>query len=649
MAMKRTIDFHLNNQRKKANLYRAIKNDLGNDSSTDEESMSLSPTNLFPLSHYANDPEQLIQQLFSVVRGKRLARLIPPELKDMTFEELKTDCLIQLLCMSKKRVLATLEGKEMNSSSDSDDSIDDVKKQNKLETGKKDETGQKRHLKEKRIKSLKKKKIETDSETEEEKSKEKEGKTLLEILELEMKAKAIRALLGPNQKDNNTQIEEAIKNEIIGEKIEEKNDDKSWSERYEQREDVKDVVKTSKLCTNMRRRMLLHQQKMLADRAKFKAAEAEKTKSGDSIKSKLEEKLQNVYPKNELEPTNVTTLEKNHNETVKEPLGDCNTTQNTDIKLQETSKLHEDDVNKINRNSATSSNEPKNKNNNQESTDDDSQKSTDFEKVLSEYTQKNTDLETTINEYSKKNTDLEEEINECSKRNDDMENTMNKCAQKNSDIESAINNYSVENNGVDDSIVKENEKNEKNGETKTEVEKYSQTNTDLDLIINQGSKKNVDLNTIIKEYAKRNSDIMTLINEYSQNNVDIQSVIGEYAKGNLKLETIIDEYSHINAKIKTMVNEYSVNNSNVEKIIDRNNRKQLLVDKYNVESVGGKAVDADCTKNKIEISGGTCVSSHSGSMETNIEPSNKLVDLSANEEDKETKVLSLLFEKVKKI
>lgn len=151
----------------------------------------------------------------------------------------------------------------MDSSSDSDDSVDGNKKPNKLETEKKDEIGQKRHHEEKRTKLSKKKKNETDSETELEKSKEKEGKTLLEILELEMKAKAIRALLGPNQNDNNTQIEEAIKNEIIGEKIEEKNNDsKSWSERYEQREDVKDVVKTSKLCTNMRRRMLLHQQKV---------------------------------------------------------------------------------------------------------------------------------------------------------------------------------------------------------------------------------------------------------------------------------------------------------------------------------------------------------------------------------------------------
>lgn len=140
----------------------------------------------------------------------------------------------------------------MNSSSDSDDSVN-----NQREI--KDEIAHKRSHKEKKTKSSKKKKVETESESE-----EKEGKTLLEILELEMKAKAIRALLGPSHKeDNNTQVEEAIKNEIIAEKKEEKNnDDKSWSERYEEREDVKEVVKTSRLCTNMRRRMLLHQQKV---------------------------------------------------------------------------------------------------------------------------------------------------------------------------------------------------------------------------------------------------------------------------------------------------------------------------------------------------------------------------------------------------
>lgn len=156
----------------------------------------------------------------------------------------------------------------MSSSSDSDDSVDYQRKQ-KLEAEKKDDIVRKRLHKGKKVKSSKKKKVATESELEE-KSDEKEGKTLLEILELEMKAKAIRALLGPNQIDNepneykmNTQIEEAIKNEIISEKtVEEKSEDKSWNERYEEREDVKEVIKTSRLCTNMRRRMLLHQQKV---------------------------------------------------------------------------------------------------------------------------------------------------------------------------------------------------------------------------------------------------------------------------------------------------------------------------------------------------------------------------------------------------
>lgn len=143
----------------------------------------------------------------------------------------------------------------MSSSSDSDDSIDNHKKQ---ESENKDEIARKRSRKEKKMKLSKKKKVEIESEPE----KEKEGKTLLEILELEMKAKAIRALLGPNKNDSNTQIEEAIKDEIIASKTEANNEDKTWNERYEERQDVKEVVKTSRLCTNMRRRMLLYQQKV---------------------------------------------------------------------------------------------------------------------------------------------------------------------------------------------------------------------------------------------------------------------------------------------------------------------------------------------------------------------------------------------------
>lgn len=554
----------------------------------------------------------------------------------MSFEELKADCLIQLLCMSKKRVLATLEGKEMSSSSDSDDSVDNQRKQ-KLEAERKDDIVRKRLHKGKKVKSLKKKKVETVYGPKEAKSDEKEGKTLLEILELEMKAKAIRALLKPNQVDNepkDTQIEEAIKNEIIAEKtVENKSEDMSWNERYEEREDVKEVIKTSRLCTNMRRRMLLHQQKMLADRAKLKAEEDEKIKSVDTVKSELKEKLENVYPIIDEQQSNDNKLENKSNNIVEGSSisGDYETIE----KVQEIKKVDDDNVVVKQNVNSSGRNEHVNVSNAQESTDDDSQKSTDFERVLNEYTQKNTDLETTINEYSQKNTDLEQEINKCSKRNDDMENAMNKCAQKNSDIESAINNYSVKNNDVDETIASAIEK---TSDLNTAIGEYSKKSTDLNKLISQYSKKNVDLKAIVNDYSKRNSEFMTLMSEYSQNNVDIQSVIGEYTEGNHKLETIIDEYSDRNTKIKNMIDEYSTNNCNVEKIIDRNNRKQLLIDKYNVESAAGKAANLD-SEEKFETTNIICESKCSNDSE-NVIDSTILVDKSVDEKEEKSNLVN---------
>lgn len=152
----------------------------------------------------------------------------------------------------------------MESSSDSDDSVDNQRKQI-LKAEKNKEMSIKRSQKEKKKKSLKKKKVVTETVSERKKSEEKEEKgqkTLLEILELEMKAKAIRALLAPNQINNNTQIEEAIKNEIVTEiKDESSSENTNWNKHYEEKE-KQEVVKTSKLCANMRRRMLLHQQKV---------------------------------------------------------------------------------------------------------------------------------------------------------------------------------------------------------------------------------------------------------------------------------------------------------------------------------------------------------------------------------------------------
>ncbi|XP_050421424.1 uncharacterized protein LOC126833890 isoform X2 [Adelges cooleyi] len=258
---------------------------MDNKSGSDEETFDTS-VDIYPLSHYVDDPEELIRQVFTIVRGKRLARLVPPELKDMTLEELKADCLIQLLSMSKKRVLATLNGRDLELSSDSDDTLV-ISKNKRLQHN--TSSMVKRSQKEKKKKSLKKKRNGSSSDSD--KPAIKEGKTLLEILELEMRAKAIRALLGPEEKPKENKIEVTPINKTVSE---DKSEVKSWNESYMERNNVNDVVKTSKLCTGIRRRMLLHQQKLLAEKEKLKADEPEHVSPGDIIKAKSDEKLKKM-------------------------------------------------------------------------------------------------------------------------------------------------------------------------------------------------------------------------------------------------------------------------------------------------------------------------------------------------------------------
>ncbi|XP_054276267.1 uncharacterized protein LOC128995313 isoform X1 [Macrosteles quadrilineatus] len=230
------------------------------DSETEQVDLS---KELYPLGYYINNREEMIEQMFSIIKGAKLKKMLPPILRDLPFDELKADCLIHLLGMSKKRIKAILEGKEINSSSDSETHSDDstpskkpkmelqpfvIKQEGcsdisdnseevvlvdpdldflkvsssdgaKITEGKKKS---KRKLKRKELdKKLKRTKVklhvktsdtevfridssaESASEKEEETEAPKEGKTLLEILELEMRARAIRALLKNNEPPEN--------------------------------------------------------------------------------------------------------------------------------------------------------------------------------------------------------------------------------------------------------------------------------------------------------------------------------------------------------------------------------------------------------------------------------------------------------------
>ena len=56
------------------------------------------------IGHYINDKEEMIRQVFSVIKGKKLRAMLPPFLADLDIEDVKALCLEQLMGMSKQRI-----------------------------------------------------------------------------------------------------------------------------------------------------------------------------------------------------------------------------------------------------------------------------------------------------------------------------------------------------------------------------------------------------------------------------------------------------------------------------------------------------------------------------------------------------------------
>ena len=258
-------------KRRKLKKRRRHRSESSSDSSDSEGSDLDLSKEMYPISHYVNDREEMIAQVFSVIKGNKLRSMLPPFLADLEIEEVKALCLeqvtikynqirglmsikiilLQLIGMSKKRVLCTIAGQEMVDSSDTeDDDISDSevlnankkkvevnedqeevdseeeKKKNRGESSVSNDPQAATNLKKvHKIKISKKdankivlkggerKKKEKDSGKNEDVGEEK-GKTLMELLELEMRARAIKALLMKAGKDEgeaeSLAIEEAL-------------------------------------------------------------------------------------------------------------------------------------------------------------------------------------------------------------------------------------------------------------------------------------------------------------------------------------------------------------------------------------------------------------------------------------------------------
>lgn len=74
------------------------------------EEMDLS-SEIYPIAHYVNNKEEMVNQLFNICKGEDLKILLPACLKNHSISDLKQVCLEQLQLMSDKRILNVLQGK----------------------------------------------------------------------------------------------------------------------------------------------------------------------------------------------------------------------------------------------------------------------------------------------------------------------------------------------------------------------------------------------------------------------------------------------------------------------------------------------------------------------------------------------------------
>ncbi|KAL6425362.1 hypothetical protein ACFW04_009511 [Cataglyphis niger] len=198
--------------------------------SSDED--EIDSRDLKPIKNYLSNRKEFTRQLFKSVKLEKIRMMLPQVLKHVDLSELEEYCVNELNGMSTARILSILNGKPMLESSDTsetDDSgpsleiisdteewltDDDTSKKENGKQGKlvkRDKTNIKRkpHIKkndpdksnskakcsiknENNDKTNKNVKIKKEDDKED---KGKEGDSLLDLLELEMRARAIRALI----------------------------------------------------------------------------------------------------------------------------------------------------------------------------------------------------------------------------------------------------------------------------------------------------------------------------------------------------------------------------------------------------------------------------------------------------------------------
>ncbi|GAB0087998.1 uncharacterized protein DMENIID0001_023730 [Sergentomyia squamirostris] len=158
------------------------------------------PVDILPLSGYVDDRVELLKQAFHCLKPKSIKSIAPEFLQNKSIEKIQEACLNEVLGMSKKRLLSIINATkcptDTESSSDEEDvqrieahiSLDEISSEDEVSKGKK-----KKHKKhEKKEVKNEEKPPEKEEQTEPKKTKE---YTVLELLELQARARAIRSQL----------------------------------------------------------------------------------------------------------------------------------------------------------------------------------------------------------------------------------------------------------------------------------------------------------------------------------------------------------------------------------------------------------------------------------------------------------------------
>ncbi|XP_017842023.2 cilia- and flagella-associated protein 251 [Drosophila busckii] len=176
---------------------------------------------LQPISHYIDDRLELVKQIFGTLKPKTIMNLAPEFLKQSSLDEIEEMCLNELLCVSTKRLKSIIEDTRCPTDTESSDDSDVEHKEEHIsleEISSDSDIGGSETRRAKKVrKSSAKRANDKTNET-----KEPEGQiSVLELLELQARARAIRSQLAM----------EPIT------KIEVKSDDDSEEEQEKQRKE----------------------------------------------------------------------------------------------------------------------------------------------------------------------------------------------------------------------------------------------------------------------------------------------------------------------------------------------------------------------------------------------------------------------------